>query len=184
VIKADTVRQSIVSRPESDRLQSLSAVYWPDAGEASGRRASGWRATGRTGRSSGAVASLASTSTARRSSSPHTMPIEVVFETHELSGDNERGIATGELPGRLSAVGRCDAAEVGRWRPGRWRRGDGHHRGVHLGPAPRRRDGADHPGHQMSRIRSGPRPGSARLRTAQDHLDGVRRRCARGGSPV
>jgi len=87
------------------------------------------------------------------------MPIEVVFETHELSGDNERGIATGELPGRLSAVGRCDAAEIGRWRPGRWRRGDGHHRGVHLGPAPRRRDGADHPGHQMSRIRSGPRPG-------------------------
>jgi broad specificity phosphatase PhoE len=48
------------------------------------------------------------------------MPIEVVFETHELSEDNERGIATGELPGRLSAVGRCNAAEIGRRR-----RGDG-----------------------------------------------------------
>jgi len=31
------------------------------------------------------------------------MPIEIVFETHCLSEDNERGIATGWLPGRLSA---------------------------------------------------------------------------------
>lgn len=46
------------------------------------------------------------------------MPIEVVFETHALSEDNERGIATGWLPGRLCDRGRANAAEMGR------RRGD------------------------------------------------------------
>jgi broad specificity phosphatase PhoE len=46
------------------------------------------------------------------------MPIEIVFETHALSEDNERGIATGWLPGRLCARGRALAAEMGR------RRGD------------------------------------------------------------
>jgi broad specificity phosphatase PhoE len=44
------------------------------------------------------------------------MPIEVVFETHALSEDNERGIATGWLPGRLSEQGRANAAEMGRRR--------------------------------------------------------------------
>src|SRR5690348_15625651 len=44
------------------------------------------------------------------------MPIEVVFETHALSEDNERGIATGWLPGRLSERGRANAAEMGRRR--------------------------------------------------------------------
>jgi len=29
--------------------------------------------------------------------------VEIVFETHSISVDNERGIATGWLPGRLSA---------------------------------------------------------------------------------
>ncbi|WP_328473680.1 histidine phosphatase family protein [Actinoplanes sp. NBC_00393] len=47
-------------------------------------------------------------------------PIEVVFETHALSEDNERGIATGWLPGRLSEQGRANAAAMGRRR-----RGDG-----------------------------------------------------------
>jgi 2,3-bisphosphoglycerate-dependent phosphoglycerate mutase len=42
--------------------------------------------------------------------------IEVVFETHALTEDNERGIATGWLPGRLSAGGRANAAEMGRRR--------------------------------------------------------------------
>lgn len=41
------------------------------------------------------------------------MPIEIVFETHALSEDNERGIATGWLPGRLSARGRQNAAQMG-----------------------------------------------------------------------
>ncbi len=46
------------------------------------------------------------------------MSITIVFETHSLSEDNERGIATGWLPGRLSAQGRDYAAEMGRRRHG------------------------------------------------------------------
>ncbi len=41
------------------------------------------------------------------------MTIEVVFETHSISEDNERGVATGWLPGRLSADGRALARELG-----------------------------------------------------------------------
>lgn len=41
------------------------------------------------------------------------MSVEVVFETHSLTEDNERGIATGWLPGRLSERGRALAAELG-----------------------------------------------------------------------
>ena len=37
----------------------------------------------------------------------------VVFETHSTSVDNERGIATGWLPGELSDAGRTQAAELG-----------------------------------------------------------------------
>jgi alpha-ribazole phosphatase/probable phosphoglycerate mutase len=37
----------------------------------------------------------------------------LVFETHSLSEDNERGAATGWLPGRLSARGRELARELG-----------------------------------------------------------------------
>jgi 2,3-bisphosphoglycerate-dependent phosphoglycerate mutase len=48
------------------------------------------------------------------------MPIEIVFETHALSEDNERGVATGWLPGRLCARGRELAAQMGQRR-----RGDG-----------------------------------------------------------
>jgi 2,3-bisphosphoglycerate-dependent phosphoglycerate mutase len=44
------------------------------------------------------------------------MSIEIVFETHALTEDNERGIATGWLPGRLSARGRDNAAAMGRRR--------------------------------------------------------------------
>jgi 2,3-bisphosphoglycerate-dependent phosphoglycerate mutase len=39
--------------------------------------------------------------------------ISVVFETHSISEDNERGIATGWLPGRLSAQGRSLARQLG-----------------------------------------------------------------------
>jgi alpha-ribazole phosphatase/probable phosphoglycerate mutase len=39
--------------------------------------------------------------------------VTVVFETHSTSEDNERGIATGWLDGRLSTLGRRQAAEVG-----------------------------------------------------------------------
>jgi broad specificity phosphatase PhoE len=48
------------------------------------------------------------------------MSVEVVFETHATSEDNEAGIATGWLPGKLSPRGREQARELG----GR-RRGDG-----------------------------------------------------------
>jgi broad specificity phosphatase PhoE len=40
--------------------------------------------------------------------------IELVFETHSISEDNERGIATGWLPGSLSPLGRELASELGR----------------------------------------------------------------------
>ncbi len=40
------------------------------------------------------------------------MPVEVVYETHATTVDNERGIATGWLPGQLSARGRAEAAEM------------------------------------------------------------------------
>jgi len=39
--------------------------------------------------------------------------VEVVFETHATSEDNEAGIATGWLPGRLSAAGREQARALG-----------------------------------------------------------------------
>ena len=41
------------------------------------------------------------------------MSVEVVYETHATSEDNEAGIATGSLPGRLSATGRAQARELG-----------------------------------------------------------------------
>jgi 2,3-bisphosphoglycerate-dependent phosphoglycerate mutase len=39
--------------------------------------------------------------------------VEIVFETHSLTEDNESGIATGWLPGRLSEAGRRLADELG-----------------------------------------------------------------------
>jgi 2,3-bisphosphoglycerate-dependent phosphoglycerate mutase len=42
--------------------------------------------------------------------------IEVVFEKHSTSTDNEQGIATGWLPGRLSERGKAQARELGRRR--------------------------------------------------------------------
>jgi broad specificity phosphatase PhoE len=42
--------------------------------------------------------------------------IEIVFETHSTTEDNEAGVATGWLPGRLSAAGREQARELGRRR--------------------------------------------------------------------
>jgi 2,3-bisphosphoglycerate-dependent phosphoglycerate mutase len=39
--------------------------------------------------------------------------VAVVFETHATSEDNEAGIATGWLPGRLSPAGREQARELG-----------------------------------------------------------------------
>lgn len=41
------------------------------------------------------------------------MPVSVVFETHSTSEDNEAGLATGWLGGRLSAAGREQAACLG-----------------------------------------------------------------------
>ena len=41
------------------------------------------------------------------------MTVEIVFETHAISEDNERGLATGWLPGRLSADGRDGARVLG-----------------------------------------------------------------------
>lgn len=41
------------------------------------------------------------------------MPVQVVYETHSTTLDNEAGIATGWLPGELSAEGRRQARELG-----------------------------------------------------------------------
>ena len=46
------------------------------------------------------------------------MSIQIVFETHSISTDNERGLATGWLPGELSETGRELARELGRRRRG------------------------------------------------------------------
>ncbi len=42
--------------------------------------------------------------------------VQIVFETHAISEDNDAGVATGWLPGRLSVQGRALAAELGRRR--------------------------------------------------------------------
>lgn len=44
------------------------------------------------------------------------MALELVYETHAITTDNEAGIATGWLPGVLSERGRETAAELGRRR--------------------------------------------------------------------
>jgi len=44
------------------------------------------------------------------------MAVQLVYETHSITVDNERGVATGWLPGQLSARGRELAAELGRRR--------------------------------------------------------------------
>lgn len=44
------------------------------------------------------------------------MSVELVYETHAITEDNEAGIATGWLPGRLSAAGHVSAAALGRRR--------------------------------------------------------------------
>jgi 2,3-bisphosphoglycerate-dependent phosphoglycerate mutase len=44
------------------------------------------------------------------------MPIELVFETHSMTEDNERGAATGWRPGKLSAAGREQARQMGQRR--------------------------------------------------------------------
>jgi broad specificity phosphatase PhoE len=41
------------------------------------------------------------------------MAVEIVYETHSTTIDNETGIATGWLPGTLSEAGRRNAAELG-----------------------------------------------------------------------
>ena len=41
------------------------------------------------------------------------MTLSLVYETHSLTEDNHAGIATGWLPGKLSAEGRSLAAELG-----------------------------------------------------------------------
>lgn len=46
------------------------------------------------------------------------MAVAIVYETHSTTEDNERGIATGWLHGRLSQLGRHQAAELGLRRGG------------------------------------------------------------------
>lgn len=46
------------------------------------------------------------------------MAVRIIFETHSITEDNERGSASGWLPGRLSEQGRRLAYELGRRRSG------------------------------------------------------------------
>jgi alpha-ribazole phosphatase/probable phosphoglycerate mutase len=46
------------------------------------------------------------------------MAVEIIYETHSLTTDNEAGFATGWLPGRLSERGRDLARELGARRRG------------------------------------------------------------------
>lgn len=48
-----------------------------------------------------------------RQPSPVSDDIEIVFETHSITDDNERGFATGWQQGRLSEEGRRGAARLG-----------------------------------------------------------------------
>lgn len=41
------------------------------------------------------------------------MPVDIVYETHSVTIDNERGFATGWRPGELSAYGRERARDLG-----------------------------------------------------------------------
>jgi broad specificity phosphatase PhoE len=41
------------------------------------------------------------------------MAVEIIYETHATTTDNEAGIATGWLPGELSTLGRDQARELG-----------------------------------------------------------------------
>jgi broad specificity phosphatase PhoE len=41
------------------------------------------------------------------------MTVEIIYETHATSSDNERGVATGWLPGQLSETGRTQARALG-----------------------------------------------------------------------
>ena len=67
---------------------------------------------------------LSVTDHARRVAAPAPkvgwVAIELVFETHSTTVDNEQGHATGWLPGQLSERGRAQAQQLGRRR-----RGDG-----------------------------------------------------------
>ena len=66
---------------------------------------------------------MAARAEARRRLTPRrglAVAVSVAFETHSTTVDNERGRATGWLPGELSDQGRRQAAELGgrRARPG------------------------------------------------------------------
>jgi broad specificity phosphatase PhoE len=47
-----------------------------------------------------------------------TVSVEIIYETHSTTTDNEAGVATGWLPGELSEQGRRLAADLGRRRRG------------------------------------------------------------------
>lgn len=44
------------------------------------------------------------------------MAVEIIYETHSITTDNETGVATGWLPGQLSGTGRELARELGQRR--------------------------------------------------------------------
>lgn len=55
----------------------------------------------------------ASAAKVHRWESGYAMTIEIIYETHSTTTDNESGLATGWLPGQLSRTGRRQARELG-----------------------------------------------------------------------
>ena len=92
-----------------------------------------------------------------------TVAIEIVFETHATTEDNERGIATGWLPGRLSPRGRAQAEQLRRPAPPRR-----HPHRLHLGPRAGGRD-------RRNRLRLDRDPDPRRLAAPGVRLRGAQR---------
>ena len=96
-----------------------SAACWPRTPTA---RPSGWRRRSSSARTTWTGASTrwrrwcAELRRTRRARPGPPVTTQLVFETHSTTYDNENGIATGWLPGKLSPAGRAQAAELGRRR--------------------------------------------------------------------
>ena len=111
---------------------------------------------------------------------PADTALRLVYETHSTSTDNEAGVATGWLPGELSATGRRERPRPRAAPPGRR-----HRPGRELGPAPRRADG-------RRRVRGLPRAAAHRRPAARVRLGGLNgaagrrraRRAAAAGRPA
>jgi len=96
-----------------DGIRRTSCRTWLGRAEAAKRRFSDLPSRAETGGSTLAAIQRGHTPPSARRDRGIVVAVEIVFETHSLTEDNENGIATGWLPGRLSARGRALAAQLG-----------------------------------------------------------------------